>query len=65
MRVMEIHVVSKLDNSQHKTLEVVQDAGLNKLAESSIRVRTKLISLTSNNLTYARMGTFAKWFESR
>ena len=59
---MEVHVVSKADHRQHATFTVA--ATLGKLAESSIRVRTQLISLTMNNLTYARMGGIFRWYES-
>lgn len=60
---MEVHVINKLDNNQHTTIQLPQDAGLGKLAESSVRVRTQLISLSSNNLTYAEMGTMLHWYE--
>ncbi|CAG8909910.1 unnamed protein product [Penicillium egyptiacum] len=59
---MGVHVVSKLDNRQHATfdLEVAQK----ELSESSVRIRTQLISLTSNNLTYALMGEFLHWWDT-
>lgn len=49
-----VHVVSKADNAKHATCRVNQTWG--NLPVSSIRVRTQLISLTSNNLSYARNG---------
>lgn len=49
-----VHVVSKADNAKHAVCEISQ--ALPALALSSVRVRTYLISLTSNNLTYARSG---------
>ena len=49
-----VHVISKADNSQHTTHQLSQE--LPALAPSSVRARTQLISLTSNNLTYARSG---------
>ncbi|KAJ5232860.1 hypothetical protein N7468_005816 [Penicillium chermesinum] len=61
---MEVHVVSKLDNSQHKTIILPDDAELGKLGESAIRVRTQLVGLTSNNLSYARLGTALRWWDA-
>jgi hypothetical protein len=58
---MSVHVVSKHDNRQHAALKVPA-AAQSELSESSVRVRTLLISLTSNNLTYARMGQFLHWY---
>ncbi|KAJ5209984.1 Protein of unknown function DUF2855 [Penicillium cf. griseofulvum] len=60
---MAVHVVSKLDNRQHATFNV-EVAGQRELSESSVRIRTQLISLTSNNLTYARMGGFLHWWDT-
>ncbi|KAJ5093929.1 hypothetical protein N7456_009790 [Penicillium angulare] len=61
---MEVHVVSKHDNSQHATFTLPDDTTLPELAESSIRIRTQIVSLTSNNLTYARMGFLARWWDT-
>jgi hypothetical protein len=58
---MGVHVVSKLDNRQHATFDV-EIAGQRELSDSSVRIRTQLISLTSNNLTYALMGEFLHWY---
>jgi hypothetical protein len=55
-----VHVVSKLDNAKHAVFRVDQD--LPALAASSVRVQTYLISLTYNNLTYARSGTQLHWW---
>ncbi|CAL5867249.1 uncharacterized protein PFLUO_LOCUS1464 [Penicillium psychrofluorescens] len=60
---MEVHVVSKQDNRQHATF-AVPEASLPELAASSIRVRPAVISLTSNNLTYAGMGNMAHWWDT-
>lgn len=57
---MDVHVVSKKDNQQHATFTISTPLG--KLAESSVRIRTQLISLTSNNLSYARMGGLLRWY---
>jgi hypothetical protein len=56
-----VHVVSKLDNTDHAVFRI--DETLSSLAASSIRVETWLISLTYNNLTYARSGTLLHWWD--
>lgn len=56
-----IHVVSKLDNAKHATFRI--DQGIPTLAVSSVRVQTYLISLTYNNLTYARSGGPLHWWD--
>jgi len=58
---MDVHVVSKLDNNQHATFTLSEAPTPAKLADSSIRVKTQLISLTSNNLSYAAFGDVLKW----
>lgn len=58
---MSVHVVSKPDNRQHARFNL-EAAAQRELADSSVRIRTQLISLTSNNLTYARMGGFLRWY---
>jgi hypothetical protein len=56
-----IHVVSKLDNSENSVFRIDED--LSTLAPSSVRVQTQLISLTYNNLTYARSGGPLHWWD--
>jgi hypothetical protein len=56
-----IHVVSKHDNAKHVAFHIDED--LPSLAESSVRVQTWLISLTYNNLTYARSGGPLHWWD--
>ena len=58
---MDVHVVSKLDNNQHATFTLPEALAPTKLAASSVRVKTQLISLTSNNLSYAALGDALKW----
>ena len=59
---MEVHVVSKVDNEQHATFTLqTPSSPAVELSPSSIRVRTLLVSLTSNNLSYARGGHFLHW----
>ncbi|KAL4966913.1 DUF2855 family protein [Aspergillus stella-maris] len=59
---MDIHVISKTDNSQHKTISV--PAPTHALGASSVRVRATLLSLSSNNLTYALGGTWLNWWDA-
>lgn len=57
-----IHVVSKLDNAKHAVFHIDQDPP--SLAASSVRVQTWLVSLSYNNLTYARSGTPLHWWDT-
>jgi hypothetical protein len=57
---MDVHVISKTDNSQHVTV-TLENHGLGQLEDNSIRVKTSYISLTSNNLSYARGGALLGW----
>ncbi|KAJ5404328.1 Protein of unknown function DUF2855 [Penicillium cosmopolitanum] len=61
---MAVHVVSKLDISQHATFPVPAAAGPQQLAPSSLRVKTQLITLSSNNLTYAKLGSALGWWNT-
>ncbi|RAO72953.1 uncharacterized protein BHQ10_008965 [Talaromyces amestolkiae] len=50
---MEVHVVSKQNHAKHASFRIAE---LTKaLLPSSVRVRAKIVSLTSNNLTYAAL----------
>lgn len=58
---MEIHVVSKDDYSKQAVIPI-SAAALNQLTDpESVRVRPILISLSSNNLSYAKGGTALHW----
>ncbi|CZT51342.1 uncharacterized protein RSE6_12472 [Rhynchosporium secalis] len=59
-----IHVVSKLDNNKHATFELPTSSQRRELKPSSILVRPALISLTSNNLSYARGGSMLHWWDA-
>lgn len=60
---VEVHVVSKIDNERHATFAVQEDSShVVKLPPSSIRARVVCVSLTSNNLSYARGGHILHWF---
>ncbi|KAJ5591918.1 uncharacterized protein N7459_002287 [Penicillium hispanicum] len=61
---MEVHVVSKQDISQHATFTLPESPAPDKLAESSIRIRSQLIGLTSNNLSYAQLGSRLHWWDA-
>lgn len=59
---MEVHVVSKVDNEQHATFTFpTASSPAVELPPSSIRIRVLLVSLTSNNLSYARGGHSLHW----
>lgn len=73
---MEIHVVSKIDNCQHATVSVGVSGSPSGVASSdeaagaggelaqenlAITARPILLSLTSNNLSYARSGEMLHW----
>ncbi|KAH0440698.1 hypothetical protein CcaCcLH18_02368 [Colletotrichum camelliae] len=57
-----IHVVSKKDLAQHEVVPV--NISLPALAPSSIRARSSLVAITSNNLTYAKLGDFVHWWST-
>ncbi|KAM3074779.1 hypothetical protein ACMFMG_008195 [Clarireedia jacksonii] len=57
-----MHVVSKADNAVHAAVGLKPTDEV--LAHSSIRVATCLISLMSNNLSYARGGDFLHWWST-
>ncbi|KAL5342197.1 hypothetical protein BJX70DRAFT_338341 [Aspergillus crustosus] len=59
---MAIHVISKSDNRQHASFDLLEST--QPLQPSSIRVRADLLGLTSNNLTYALGGTRLHWWDA-
>ncbi|CBF80632.1 hypothetical protein AN8478.2 [Aspergillus nidulans FGSC A4] len=60
---MSIHVVSKTNNHQHATIDL-PPSDSSPLKQSSVRIRPSLLSLTSNNLTYALLGNFLRWWDA-
>ncbi|KAL0934360.1 uncharacterized protein CTRU02_211159 [Colletotrichum truncatum] len=58
----EIHIISKKDISKHETVPV--NLSLPPLGPSSIRARSSLISITSNNLSYAKLGDYLQWWST-
>ncbi|CAG8924734.1 unnamed protein product [Penicillium salamii] len=62
---MEVHVVSKADNQEHAVATLDHsEYESHSLSMSSVRVQPLLISLTSNNLSYARGGDFLHWWDT-
>ncbi|KAK1979529.1 hypothetical protein LZ30DRAFT_690600 [Colletotrichum cereale] len=59
-----IHVVSKQNNERHATFKLPDTQPRSQLAPSSARVRVELVSLSSNNLSYARGGTLLHWWDA-
>ncbi|EQB43454.1 hypothetical protein CGLO_17884 [Colletotrichum gloeosporioides Cg-14] len=58
----EILVISKKDLTKHETISV--NLSLPPLAPSSIRARSTLIAITSNNLSYAKLGDMLHWWST-
>lgn len=59
----QVHVVSKTNSLDHHIV-TTSTSHLPPLAPNNIRVQTRLVSLTANNLTYARLGTIANWWDA-
>ena len=59
----QVHVVSKTNSLEHHTI-TTNVSHLPALAPDSIRARTRLVSLTANNLTYARHAFIANWWDA-
>lgn len=58
----QVHVVSKTNSFDHLTINT-STSHLPALVSNNIRVQTRLVSLTANNLTYARLGSIANWWD--
>ncbi|KAJ5388849.1 hypothetical protein N7509_011390 [Penicillium cosmopolitanum] len=62
---MKVHVVSKVDNNLHAVTRIDQSSHeQNILLGSSVRVQPLLITLSSNNLSYARGGNLLHWWDT-
>ncbi|PIG89900.1 hypothetical protein AARAC_003524 [Aspergillus arachidicola] len=60
-----IHVISKKDNSQHAVVTIDNPSSdTRQLPPSSVRVRPLILSLSSNNLSYARAGELLHWWDT-
>jgi hypothetical protein len=57
-----IHVLDKSDYSKHRLVEL-PDEFRPSLKPSSLRFRPKILGLTTNNLTYARLGHLMGWYD--
>ncbi|CAO2656155.1 Nn.00g049580.m01.CDS01 [Neocucurbitaria sp. VM-36] len=57
-----IHVLEKANYSRHRLVALPTES-LPPLAPSSLRLRPKILSLTTNNLTYARLGHLMGWYD--
>ncbi|OCL06725.1 hypothetical protein AOQ84DRAFT_440654 [Glonium stellatum] len=61
--VPTIHVLEKADYTKQHIVSLPNALSLPPLAPFSVRVKTSLISLTANNLTYARVGHLFGWWD--
>ncbi|KAI9926176.1 hypothetical protein ASPWEDRAFT_174900 [Aspergillus wentii DTO 134E9] len=63
---MDFHVVSKVDNNIHESFSLDRSSypEPKELSPDSARVQPVVISLTSNNLSYARFGDFLHWWDA-
>lgn len=57
-----VHAILKSDNAQHASYPL--SVSPKPLADNSVRVRVRMVSLTSNNLSYARGGTMFRWWDT-
>ena len=57
-----VQVLCKEDYTEQHIV-TLSDVSLAPLAPSSIRVQTRVLSLTANNLTYARLGHLLGWWD--
>ncbi|KAF2000437.1 hypothetical protein P154DRAFT_522624 [Amniculicola lignicola CBS 123094] len=57
-----IHVLDKVDYSKHRLVTLPSEP-LPPLAPSSLRLRSKIIGLTTNNFSYARLGHLLGWWD--
>lgn len=57
-----IHVLDKANYSKHRVV-TLPPSSLPPLAPSSLRLRPRILGLTTNNLTYARLGHLMGWYD--
>lgn len=57
-----IHVFDKDDFSKHRLVEL-PSTPIKSLGESSLRLKTRIIGQTTNNLTYAKLGFAMGWWD--
>lgn len=58
-----IHVLEKADYTKQHIIPLPDALPLPLLAPSSVRMKTSLISLTTSNFTYARVGHLLGWWD--
>ena len=56
------HILTKSDYTQHRLVTLPSDP-LPPLAPSSLRLRSRIIGLTTNNFTYAKLGFLLGWWD--
>ena len=61
--VPTIHVLEKADYTKQHIIPLPDALPLPPLAPSSVRMKTSLISLTTSNFTYARVGHLLGWWD--
>ena len=59
-----VQVLEKIDYTQQTLCTLPASTPLPPLAPSSVRVRTSVLALTTNNIAYAIGGTFLHWWET-
>lgn len=61
---MEYHIVSKANNRVHAAISVdlPPQSELENIPPNSVRVQPVVLGLTSNNLSYARLGDLLHWY---
>lgn len=65
MGSMAAPVIQVIDKADYKKQRLVSIPGeLPPLAPSSVRVRSSLLSLTTNNITYCRLAHIANWWST-
>ncbi|KAF2266232.1 hypothetical protein CC78DRAFT_531871 [Lojkania enalia] len=57
-----LHILDKKNYSKHRLVTLPSDP-LPPLAPSSIRIQSKTLGLTTNNLTYAQLGHIMGWWD--
>jgi hypothetical protein len=57
-----VHILDREDYSKHRLVTLPSDT-LPPLASSSLRFQSKILGLTTNNLTYAKLGFLMGWWD--
>jgi hypothetical protein len=58
-----IHVLNKSNYSHHRLVALPEEPNPSPLPPSSLRLRPRILGLTTNNLTYARLGHVMGWYD--